>query len=85
MKRYIVDYFPASKSVPCYLTEISKSGIDDGVSISFWFNGRKDFQVKFKNRMSIGIHKHWIRGLKNRDFSMFKKDNRQGAQIDFKL
>lgn len=85
MKRYIAEYFPSSKPSLCYFTEVSKSGIDDGVRISFWFNGKKHFQVKFKNGLSIGIHKNWIRGLKNRDFSMFKKDNRHGIQIDFKL
>lgn len=86
MKRYKVEYFSGDRSNPRYLTELSKSGRRNGVQISFLSDGRKSWQVKFKNDLLNGIDKEywWWDNPKNISFTNGKKGNRQGIDIQTK-
>lgn len=84
MKRYKVIYFSGEKSKLSYLIQISKSGKKDGARISFYSDGRKEWQDKYKNYLLNGLEKHWWwNNPKDYIFQNWKKDKRQGIIINF--
>lgn len=85
MKRYKIIYFLVDRSKPDCLFKISKSGKYDGVGISFWSNGRKNWQAKYKNGFPKGLSRvFWYDDLRRDIFINWKKSNWQGIKIVFK-
>lgn len=86
MKRYKVIYFKGDRTKPDYFIQLSKSGKRDGVTISFWSDGRKDWQLKFKNNSCNGLEKDLVwNNSKNRTFTNWKKQKTQGIKIKFNV
>lgn len=85
MKRYKIEHFQRDMSKPSYISEISKSDRRDGTTISFCIDGRKYYQIKFKNNLWNGLAKSWaFKFPKNGLFKNWKKGKMQGVIINFK-
>lgn len=86
MKRYRLFYLDIEKTKLCWLSEISKSGIEDGVSFQFGDNGRKFRQENWRNGRMNGVFKiwHWFfLYSKPHSFRKIKINRSQGIKITF--
>lgn len=89
MKKYSILYWHEDRSKPEQLTELSKTGIENGVSIAFNefddYKIKKWSQIKIKNNNLHGLSKHCrITSPEVDVFQNWKKSNIQGIQISFK-
>lgn len=85
MKKYKIEYLKGDVSKPCVLSELAKSGREEGEVVEFWNNGGKFGQDKIKNGLLNGIAKGWgCFKLHNIFFCNYKKDKTHGISIKFK-
>lgn len=83
-KRYKIEYWLGDRSKPSYLIQLSKSGRNDGVRISFYNDGEKYWQDKCKNDLLNGLDKVCFGDSINLYFHNWKKNKTQGIKIYFK-
>lgn len=83
IKRYKITFYRGDKSKPCYLTELSKSGEQEGVRVGFISQGIKLFQDNWKRNRLHGLQKHYFNFCKNLHYKNFKKNELQGIVISF--
>lgn len=85
-KRYKAEHWRGFNFESFCLTELSKTGINNGVQVVFFDDGRKNWQARCKNNLLDGVSKAWCWGIpKNETFKNNKKNKQQGIQIIFQI
>lgn len=64
-----------------HLIEISKTKTWNGDVVTFFHNGRKRFQSKYKNNKQNGFTKIWETDARGFFFANLKRGNAQGIRI----
>lgn len=86
VKRYRIKYWwmKIGKLDLRSIIEISKTGRRNGHEISFFTDGRKNWEFRCKNDRLNGVQKFWLISSKNYIFDKYKKGTPQGIRIYFK-